>query len=161
MFPGACVYVSQIDRPLPSSFHAPSIWYDDVATPQKNPGGNVRPVDAWPAGLLACCGWPAGAFDAEQLAAAAAIDADTASSANSRREMDFGMAVTSLREAFALSFLCVQLGVDRGNEVLPRLTRRSVGWLFGRAVEHDDQPARAIDVKRLAVDSTAFERAIV
>ena len=32
--PGECANVSQIDRPLPSSFHAPSIWYEARATPQ-------------------------------------------------------------------------------------------------------------------------------
>src|SRR5262245_41201229 len=44
MFPGVCAYVSQIDGPLPSSFHAPSIWYAEVAVPQKNPLGNSRAV---------------------------------------------------------------------------------------------------------------------
>src|SRR5215471_13522902 len=38
--PGVCANRSQIDSPLPSSFHAPSIWYDAVAVPQKNPLGN-------------------------------------------------------------------------------------------------------------------------
>src|SRR5262245_33473924 len=31
-----------MDMPLPSSFHAPSIWYEDVPTPQKKPCGKVR-----------------------------------------------------------------------------------------------------------------------
>src|SRR5262245_2882644 len=39
MLPGLCAYVSQIESPLPSSSHAPSIWYDDVPTPQKKPFG--------------------------------------------------------------------------------------------------------------------------
>src|SRR5262249_9953346 len=41
--------MSQIDGPLPSSFHAPSIWYAEVAVPQKNPVGNSRaaPCAAW------------------------------------------------------------------------------------------------------------------
>jgi hypothetical protein len=34
ILPGVCAYVSQIEAPLPSSFHAPSIWYDEVAVPQ-------------------------------------------------------------------------------------------------------------------------------
>ena len=42
MFPGVWAYVSQIDGPLPSSFHAPSIWYEAVATPQWNPSGKRR-----------------------------------------------------------------------------------------------------------------------
>src|SRR5262245_11597226 len=32
--------VSQIDTPRPSSVAAPSIWYDDVETPQRKPLGN-------------------------------------------------------------------------------------------------------------------------
>lgn len=32
---------SQMDSPLPSSFHAPSIWQEAVAVPQKNPLGNA------------------------------------------------------------------------------------------------------------------------
>src|SRR5262245_56259422 len=91
MCPGSCVYVSQIDRPLPSSFHAPSIWYDEVATPQRNPAGKVRAA-ACPAGLAACCGRPAGASDVEQPAAAAAIEADAAF-AKSRRDTDVDMVV--------------------------------------------------------------------
>src|SRR5262245_28039296 len=39
ILPGVCAYVSQIDGPLPSSFHAPSIWYADVATPHKKSFG--------------------------------------------------------------------------------------------------------------------------
>src|SRR5258708_34973013 len=35
IFPGVCAKWSQIDSPLPSSFHAPSIWYEAVAVPQK------------------------------------------------------------------------------------------------------------------------------
>src|SRR5262245_27822618 len=42
MFPGVWAYVSQIDRPLPSSSQAPSVWYDDVATPQWKPSGKRR-----------------------------------------------------------------------------------------------------------------------
>ena len=42
MFPGVWVYVSQIDSPLPSSSHAPSIWYEAVARPQRNPSGKRR-----------------------------------------------------------------------------------------------------------------------
>src|SRR5262245_12275652 len=42
MFPGVCAYESQIDTPLPSSSHAPSIWYAEVPTPQWNPSGNPR-----------------------------------------------------------------------------------------------------------------------
>jgi hypothetical protein len=30
---------SQIDGPRPSSFTAPSIWYDEVAVPHRNPFG--------------------------------------------------------------------------------------------------------------------------
>src|SRR5579872_4628488 len=39
ILPGVCANRSQIDSPLPSSFHAPSIWYEAVAAPQKNPLG--------------------------------------------------------------------------------------------------------------------------
>jgi hypothetical protein len=45
MFPGVWANVSQIDRPFPSTFHAPSIWYEDVATPQWNPSGNRRSAE--------------------------------------------------------------------------------------------------------------------
>jgi hypothetical protein len=34
IFPGVWANASQIDSPLPSSSQAPSIWYDEVATPQ-------------------------------------------------------------------------------------------------------------------------------
>src|SRR5262245_16607651 len=44
MFPDVWAYVSQIDMPLPSSSHAPSIWYEDLATPQWKPSGNERPL---------------------------------------------------------------------------------------------------------------------
>ena len=46
IFPGVCAYVSQIDGPFPSASHAPSIWYDEVATPQRNPSGNRRSLIA-------------------------------------------------------------------------------------------------------------------
>jgi hypothetical protein len=36
---------SQIDSPFPSAFHAPSIWYDAVAVPHRNPSGKRR-IDA-------------------------------------------------------------------------------------------------------------------
>src|SRR5262249_9617946 len=42
ILPGVCANVSQIDLPLPFSFHAPSIWYAEVAVPQKKPVGNSR-----------------------------------------------------------------------------------------------------------------------
>ena len=46
IFPGVWANVSQIDSPLPSSFHAPSTWYDEVATPQRNPSGKRRTEEA-------------------------------------------------------------------------------------------------------------------
>lgn len=45
ILPGVCANRSQIDSPLPSSFHAPSIWYEAVAVPQKNPLGNAASED--------------------------------------------------------------------------------------------------------------------
>jgi len=39
--PGSSAYTSQIWGPLPSSFQAPSTWYEDVAAPQTKPGGNL------------------------------------------------------------------------------------------------------------------------
>src|SRR5262245_50547858 len=44
MLPGVWAYRSQIDSPFPSSFQAPSIWYEDVATPHLNRSGNLRPA---------------------------------------------------------------------------------------------------------------------
>src|SRR5262245_49578806 len=41
MRPDVCEKRSQMDSPLPSSFQAPSTWYDAVAVPQLNPPGNV------------------------------------------------------------------------------------------------------------------------
>src|SRR6059036_4054763 len=38
--PGTRQNVSQIDGVRPSSATAPSIWYADVATPQRNPAGS-------------------------------------------------------------------------------------------------------------------------
>src|SRR5690606_41563593 len=40
MRPGVCVKVSQIERPRPSSSTAPSIWYDAVDIPKRNPASN-------------------------------------------------------------------------------------------------------------------------
>src|SRR5579872_1212177 len=51
ILPGVCAKRSQIDSPLPSSFHAPSIWYEAVAVPQKNPLGNVNSEGALNCGL--------------------------------------------------------------------------------------------------------------
>src|SRR6266542_527062 len=39
--PGTRQYVSQIDGVRPSASTAPSIWYADVATPQRNPAGRL------------------------------------------------------------------------------------------------------------------------
>src|SRR5215470_14859743 len=46
MFPGVWANTSQINGPFPSSSQAPSIWYEDVATPQWNPSGNRRSAEA-------------------------------------------------------------------------------------------------------------------
>ena len=40
ILPGCAVKVSQMLGPLPSSSDAPSIWYDAVLVPKRNPGGN-------------------------------------------------------------------------------------------------------------------------
>src|SRR5262245_10577301 len=95
MFPGLCVYVSQMDRPLPSSFHAPSIWYDDVPTPQKKPFGNWRLIEGWAAGFSCDCARAVSGSDREQLAAAPS-EADAAAFAKSRREMCLDMVCFSL-----------------------------------------------------------------
>src|SRR4029078_7306889 len=39
--PGVCENVSQMETPRPSSFTAPSTWYDAVADPQRKPFGNA------------------------------------------------------------------------------------------------------------------------
>src|SRR5262245_51900797 len=75
MFPGVCAYVSQIDGPLPSSFHAPSIWYAEVAVPQKNPLGNSRAVGfsgSVPVARIVCAATCV-ALDEASVAAAAAF----------------------------------------------------------------------------------------
>src|SRR5262245_60539525 len=43
-----------MDAPLPSSSHAPSIWYEDVATPQRNPSGSRRSLDVADSVATAC-----------------------------------------------------------------------------------------------------------
>src|ERR1041384_1270294 len=44
MWAGSAANRSQIDSPLPSASHAPSIWWAAVAVPQTNPAGNSRNV---------------------------------------------------------------------------------------------------------------------
>src|SRR5512140_2105953 len=51
MVPGLWVKRSQIDGPRPSSFTAPSTWYDEVAVPHRNPFG--KPEGAAPVPLPA------------------------------------------------------------------------------------------------------------
>src|SRR5208282_3827237 len=41
ILPGVWQKRSQIDSPLPSSLHAPSIWYEALAVPHWKPLGNV------------------------------------------------------------------------------------------------------------------------
>src|SRR5262249_55370107 len=93
MLPGVCAYVSQIDLPLPSSFQAPSIWYDEVPTPQKNPLGNWRPVEGWLVGFCPGCGRAASLSLLEQPAATAPIAALPAAFAKSRREIGVDIAI--------------------------------------------------------------------
>ena len=60
MLPGVWAKVSQIDGPLPSSFQAPSIWYDEVATPYRKPSGNPRvtlAIDSVVIASMACLSW--------------------------------------------------------------------------------------------------------
>jgi hypothetical protein len=40
ILPGSAVNVSQTLGPLPSSSQAPSIWYDAVLVPNRNPAGS-------------------------------------------------------------------------------------------------------------------------
>src|SRR5215469_5236569 len=47
ILPGVCEKRSQIDSPLPSSFQAPSIWYDAVAVPHQKPLGNCGAEACW------------------------------------------------------------------------------------------------------------------
>src|SRR5260370_6203053 len=102
IFPGVCAKRSQIDSPLPSSFHAPSIWYEAVAVPQKKvlgkaiseEGANCR-VGA----LVKAVGDDIGpaAFDetlhaekspAGRAAMAAALEADCSNFPHDRRNID-------------------------------------------------------------------------
>src|SRR5215510_15501702 len=75
MLPGVWAYVSQIDLPLPSSFQAPSIWYDEVPMPQWKPSGNVRVAwgEALARTLVDCAdAWPPNVAMGRPMAAAPA-----------------------------------------------------------------------------------------
>ena len=50
--PGFAVNVSQMLGPLPSLLVAPSIWYDAVLVPKRNPGGNDSVRDDAPEALV-------------------------------------------------------------------------------------------------------------
>jgi len=68
ILPGVWEKRSQIDSPLPSSFHAPSIWYDAVAVPHtkffgkskwtflSNPFGKnyIEKTPGWNSRVIAC-----------------------------------------------------------------------------------------------------------
>src|ERR1700686_4115938 len=45
ILPAVCAKRSQMDSPLPSSFQAPSIWYEAMAVPQKNPLGKAMSAE--------------------------------------------------------------------------------------------------------------------
>src|SRR5207302_8810536 len=52
ILPGVWAKVSQMDGPRPSSWTAPSIWYAEVAVPQRKRSGNVRARGAVMGGFL-------------------------------------------------------------------------------------------------------------
>src|SRR5437588_7287255 len=138
IFPGVCAKRSQIDSPLPSSFHAPSIWYEAVAVPQEKFLGNEisDAVANCRAGFVTfaaeASGFPAldETLQAEKspagtAAVTAAHEADCRNFRRDRRNMDLTRdSVTFYRDTpqaprfWELQFEALQILAERLAEVL-------------------------------------------
>lgn len=136
--PGLAVKVSQMLGPLPSLLAAPSIWYDAVLVPNRNPGGNERVRDEAPD----ACVCPTGTISQMTVEIRRGTDrfVDRAPGRRTLHAFSFGASYDPERVSFG-PMVCHDehlLRAGEGFDTHPHSDQVIVSWVLSGALTHTD-----------------------